>query len=405
MMKLGLSTAGRQIIRGGKPYRGIGINFYDALLHSADDLEARFAVLASKGIPFARVNAGDFAAGSAAGTGWRLYFDNPTAWWARIDQLVTIAEKYGVGLILSMFWRYATTPDLMAYAPGGTGLRDALDQWGVASSATRTFMRAYTAAFVTRYAQRPGVWAWQMGNEFNTYAANYPRASFPGRGDGSPAAYATAVDATTAIGATDQETYAAMFAAMQDWCAVVAANDPHGRIRISGNSVPQVSIYNQSNGISAAIDTYDQWMSGAPGGRPFPEYENPRCMDVVSAHIYQGARQDYWYWNDKTYAVAKPEGLIRTCKAVAEFYGRPFVLDEWGACAAAEPAVTADATAELAQFTSMLATIVKERVPLSALWNFGYAGSNAVTGWNVDVGGAREYQLNALAAANQAIAL
>ena len=397
MTRLGLSASRSQILKGGRPYRAIGLNFYSLFNH--DDLAQQFALLAAKGVPFVRYNAGQFEAGANGNAGWRQYLTNPAGWWAKNAAIVSAAESAGIGLIPSMFWRHATTCDLMAFTSAGK--RDTIGQWGNPASNTRQFMRAYTAEFVQRYAESPAIFGWEMGNEYESYADLFPRASFPPLADGGPASYAAAP--ANANGTTDQLTTADLFNAAADWCAVVRANDPHGRLLSSGAAISLPNRYNQFNNISAGLDTYAQWMSGAPGALPWPEYENPRCFDTLCAHSYQAARKAFWYWNDQTFAKATPDQLIGLLKTMAEHHGRPLFLGEFGAIRG-DAGVTADAAAETAQFTTMLAAIVRERVPLSALWNYGYvANGSGIDAWNVDVGTPRQYQLDALAAANTAL--
>lgn len=397
MTRLGLSASRSQIIKGGRPYRAIGLNFYS--LFNRADVAPQLALLAARGVPFVRYNSGQFEAGANNGAGWRQYLNNPSAWWAKNDEIVAAAEAVGIGLIPSMFWRHATIPDLMAYTSANK--RDTLSQWGVKTSNTRAFVRDYTAAFVDRYARSPAIWGWEMGNEYESYADVFPRTTFSGRADGSPAAYAASPDPATANGTTDAISLADLAAASAEWCSVVAEHDPHGRIRSGGNALSLPTRYNQFNNLSAELDTYAQWMTGAPGGLPWPEFENPRCYDVLSAHSYQQARRAFWYWNDQAYAKATPEGLIGLLKSMAEAYGRPLFLGEWGVVRGDNP-VTPNATSEAAQFDTTVAAIVRERVPLSALWNYGYEpNGSGIDIWNVDVGTPRQYQLDALASANE----
>jgi hypothetical protein len=399
MTRLGLSASRSEIIKGGRPYRAIGLNFYS--LFNRGDVADQLALLARRGVPFVRYNAGQYEAGANNSVGWRQHLTNPAAWWAKNDEIVAAAEAADIGLIPSLFWRYATIPDLMAFT--SVGKRDTLSQWGVRASNTRAFVRDYTATFVDRYASSPAIWGWEMGNEFESYADLFPRATFISRADGSPTEYTVTPVPSTANGATDAISLADLAAASADWCSVVAEHDPHGRIRSSGNALSLPTRYNQFNNLSAGLDTYAQWMAGAPGNLPWPEFENPRCYDVLSAHSYQQARRAFWYWNDQTYAKAAPESLIGLLKSIAESFGRPLFLGEWGAIRG-DRLVTPDATAETAQFATTLAAIVRERVPLSALWNYGYqTNGSGIEAWNVDLGTARQYQLDALTAANGAL--
>jgi len=66
---LGLTQVGRQVLMGGKPFYGCGINFYDAVDHyntynpsldAYSNYKYHFDLIAAAQIPFVRINIGAF---------------------------------------------------------------------------------------------------------------------------------------------------------------------------------------------------------------------------------------------------------------------------------------------------------------------------------------------------------
>ena len=120
------------VLRSGKPYRGIGINYFDCFLRTlkkGDDTsyDAGFATLAAKGIPFAR-----FCATGFWPSDMKLYQTNRAEYFRRLDGVVKSAEKHGIGLVPSLFWFFACVPDLVG---------EPMDQWANPQSKTQAWMR------------------------------------------------------------------------------------------------------------------------------------------------------------------------------------------------------------------------------------------------------------------------
>ena len=95
---LGLSVQDGVLVRNAWPYRGIGVNYFNAfgrvLADSSDtSYQQGFAVLREHDIPFAR-----FAACGFWPSDWRLYQTNPTEYFRRLDGVIEAAEKNQIGL-------------------------------------------------------------------------------------------------------------------------------------------------------------------------------------------------------------------------------------------------------------------------------------------------------------------
>src|SRR5262245_24078736 len=148
-------TVNRQgtVLRHGRPYRGIGVNYFDAfirVLRNPADVSYRdgFSQLGANGIPFARI-----AAGGYTGQNLAAYLTDKDSYFRRLDDVVASAEKAHVGLIASLFWSVGGVCDAVDEPPGN---------WGNPASATRQFMRRYTQEVVSRYAKSPAIWGWEF---------------------------------------------------------------------------------------------------------------------------------------------------------------------------------------------------------------------------------------------------
>ena len=101
------------VLKDGKPYRGIGVNCFNCFLRTLKkdgdtNYDAGFAILAAKGIPFAR-----FCATGFWPKDMDLYQQDRAEYFRRLDGVVKSAEKHGIGLVPSLFWQFACVPDLV----------------------------------------------------------------------------------------------------------------------------------------------------------------------------------------------------------------------------------------------------------------------------------------------------
>ncbi len=140
---LGLTVSREGVLtKEGRPFRGVGVNVFDLFnrtLANAEDTsyEQALRTLADLKIPFVRFAACGFWPRNMA-----LYQRDKEAYFRRLDAVVDSARSNGVGLIPSLFWYYATVPDLVGKS---------MDQWGHPESKTHQFMRTYVREIVTRY--------------------------------------------------------------------------------------------------------------------------------------------------------------------------------------------------------------------------------------------------------------
>jgi hypothetical protein len=337
------------LVKGGKPFRGFGVNYYDVFLRVLGDVkdtryEEGFRQLAEAKIPFVRFIACGFWPKDA-----RLYLDDKAEFFRRFDLIVKAAADNGVGLIPSLFWNQATVCDLVG---------EPCDQWGNPASKTHAYLRQYVRDVVTRYQDSPAIWGWEFGNEFNL-GANLPNAS-----EHRPAVW---VDLGTAASrsARDEWTYEIIRTAFTEFGKEVRKYDPY-RIISTGDGFPRACGWHNWKQGTWDADTPEQ-------AAEMLRDDNPDLVNIISVHAYE----------DDTKRIGA--GM-----AVAGLAGKPLFVGEFGV-----PGLPAESETK---FGEMLQVLEQAEVPLAALWTFGGQQEDTFTVW---AGGARAYQLKALTEANR----
>ena len=345
----GLSVRDGTLLKDGTPYRGIGVNYFDAFArtlkdHNDTSYETGFRVLAENGIPLARFMCGGFWPADM-----RLYVENKARYFELLDGVVRAAEKHGIGLIPSLFWYLATVPDLVG---------ESCDQWGNPASKTHEFMRTYTREVVSRYRDSPTIWGWEFGNEYNL-SADLPNAK-----EHLPA-IVTRLGTPAIRSDRDVLTHEMLRTALHEFAEEVRKDDPT-RMICTGNSIPRPSAWHQMHEGTWAKDSPDQFAQTLAG-------DNPDPIDTVSVHVYRDAI----------------DRLVEAVQA-ARKCGKPLFVGEFG--------VSGEGPDVVKQFESLLRHIEEMQVPLAALWVFDYQGQSE---WTVRPDHSRSYQLAAIAEANR----
>ncbi len=344
----GLYVEKGMVVRNGRPFRGIGVNYFDAFYRHLKDekntsYDAGFRQLADAGIPFCRIMGCGF---------WpidqKLYRENKGEFLRRLDDVVRSAEKHGVGLVPSLFWQTAALPDLVG---------ESVNQWGNPRSRTRQYMREYVRDIVQRYEDSPAIWGWEFGNEYNL-DANLPNAA-----QHRPPVVPSLGTPTTRS-ADDELTYEAIRSAFQEFATEVRKYDPH-RIISTGDSVLRESAWHNWKEKTWRKDTPEQFQEMLSA-------DNPPPVNVISIHAY----------GDVTRHLGE---IMQVAKAI----GQPLFVGEFG---------VGDGEADgEAKYRAMLAAIETSGVPLAAVWVFDHGDSKlSITSDNN-----RAYQLRAIAEANR----
>lgn len=338
-----------RLIRGGVPYRGFGVNYFDCflrLLRNPDDDHYRegFAVLARHGIPFAR-----FCATGFVPRDMELYTADREGYFRRLDVVVEAAEEHGVGLVPSLFWQYMMVPNLVG---------EPASAWGDTESRTQAWMRRYTREVVERYRNSPAIWMWEMGNEYGLKVLLPPRAELD---DEDP----TELD-PHAREPHEILRYPEMRTAFREFGREVRKLDPVRPIS-TGDSIPRVFAWHQERENTWKRDSREQFEEMLGRAHPDP-------IDVISVHLYRDQDLDRLDW------------LVDGARKL----GKPVFIGEFGALGFEIK------TAE--RFEEVLARFERAEVALAALWVFGY---DKRPGYYVSESNERSYQLKAIAAANR----
>jgi hypothetical protein len=348
--KPGLTVRDGKFLLEGRPYRGVGVNYYDLfkrVVGSSGDESSLLglAALGRSGVPFVRFNAGGWHERE-----WRRYLDNPEAHWAAMDRVVRAAEEAGVGLIPSLFWTHR-----LAFA-----FDERMSDWGRADSRTIAEMRRYTAAMVMRYRSSPAIWAWEFGNEWNLNADLPNAADFRPKGGDE----------------RDDLTNTALSFALAEFAAVVRAHDAT-RPLMTGHSHPRFAAWHNTHKRSWGADSFEQW-------REILHRDNPPPYDTVGIHIYADTEATEvcarWTtgWGD----------YVGKLRAFATETRRPLFIGEFGL---AEGDKFSPEQVK-ARYRDILAAMEAADVDLAALWVFDLPSQ--AKDWSVTFDNARAYMLH-----------
>jgi hypothetical protein len=339
------------VLKDGKPFRAIGINYFDCFLRTLKDgndtsYEAGFATLAAKGIPFVR-----FCATGFWPEDMQLYLNDRAEYFRRLDAVVQAAQKRGLGMVPSLFWFYATVPDIV---------REPVDAWADPRSKTRAFMREYVREVVTRYRDNPAIWVWEFGNEYSL------EASLPNAKEHRPP-LVPALGTPTSRSQRDELTFAMVHQAFAAFGSEVRKYDPQ-RMVVTGDSFLRPSAWHQEHEGTWTSDTPEQFAE-------MLTMVNPAPISAISLHLYQDN-----------------EGLLAQAVQVAHKLNKPLFVGEWGA---------PDATPESeAACRRQLKAICDDDVPLAALWVFDLASQKD---FSVTAANPRAWQLELIADANHVL--
>ncbi len=349
----------------GQPYRGIGVNYFDAfqrrLLDHADlSYREGFQTLAAHEIPFVRFMAGGFWPCE-----WALYQSDRDAYFALMDDVVNAAHELGIGLVPSLFWWLACTPDLAG---------EPVNAWGNPESKTHVFMMRYAKEMVERYQHHPAIWAWEFGNEYNL-SSDLPNAM-----DHLPWT-PVELGAPATRSKNDILTGTALTTALQSFGETIRRLDPVRPIT-SGHAIPRPSAFHQRLELSWKRDSREQHIQEMLLSHPEP-------LNLLSIHLYPDAlQQQYFDRDDITYAL-----LLDAAMDASRHSGKPLFVGEFGV--PSNPKGEDDRIA----FNQILRAVVDSDVPLAAFWVFDYKAQESQ--WSISKDNGLAYRLEMIRAANQ----
>jgi hypothetical protein len=362
-----------QIVKDGKPFRAIGVNYFDAFYRtlaspSSTSYIAGFQVLIAHDIHYARILLGGFYPNDM-----KQYITSKPSYFQRMDAFVKAAEDNHFGIIADLFWCNNICADMVG---------EHMDAYDDPNSEAYVFMRQYIADVVGRYKDSPAIWGWECGNEYNL-SNDLPNATqwLPSTDTnrGFPPTRDPARD-TFPSGRTNK--------ILAEFAKAVRAIDPD-RIIVSGNSAPRFCAWHNTHYNSWGADTFAQ----------FSEIllrDNPDPLNVLCVHAYAGTETDFFADRKVTYS-----GLLAAIKEIGAGVKKPVFLGEFGSPAYLDTQLTTINPDEHAQITEIIAAIEDNKIPLSGLWNFDRVQYDPT--WCITATNSRGYMLDMVAAANARI--
>lgn len=361
---VGLSIENGKFVKDGRPFRGVGVNYFDLFSRTFDQPQdtstlSNLTSLAQAEIPFVRFMCGRYWPAEQ-----RIFLTNRTAFFEKLDRVVRCAETNKLGLIPSLFWHVATVPDLM---------EEHLDQLGNPESKSIAYIRQYTTEIVTRYRNSPAIWGWEFGNEYNldcdlpNHASHRPPIQ-PGLGTPS-----TRTE-------RDELEFAQLKVAFQAFSETVRKFDPERAI-FTGNAAPRTAAWHNVNRNSWDTDSRDQ----------FEEMllrDNPDPINTLTVHLYPESSGSY---PGNTKSIGE---FFRAANASANRAGKPLFLGEFGV-----PAQVGSLKKQQEVLQEFLHAIREHQIGLSAYWVFDFPPQSK--DFNADLKGDRRFIFEAIKQLNK----
>lgn len=364
----------------GPVYRGIGVNFYSlfsrALENPADPVyRGGLQKLRDHNIQFVRASAGRYWP-----INWKLYLNNKTEWFNRLDKVVTAAENTGIGLIPCLFWHPVTVSDIVG---------EPRNQWGNPFSDTIEFMRTYTREIVTRYRDSPAIWGWQFSAEFNL------QVDLPNSVTNSQTRGGTHTElGQPATRSPQDDLYTEdLVTATREFAETVRKHDPH-RFITTGNSLPRPTQWHQYQYGKFEFDTRAQFAE-------ILKKHNPHPVDTLSIdHYPESAPHVSRPFHEMRFGpnnIVTTEEVYRAAVEVGQNDRRPVILVEtgWSRDAPDIPGKTKRET-----FKRVLSAAFDNGIPFGGVWEYHSNVEARARNWNLTFDNDRAYQLEAIQQAN-----
>jgi len=278
-----------------------------------------------------------------------------------LDRVVRAAEDNGLGLVPTLFWHYATVPDLV---------REPLSAWGDRMSRTHAFMQAYTEEILSRYRNSRAIWMWEFGNEYNDWV------DLPRTGRFRPPVVQE-LGTPVARSSEDDLSLSMLMDAYSAFAATAHRLDPE-RLISAGNDITRENAA-QRDGHRRGLDTRKQWTQML--------LRQNEGFSVLSVHCYMNRA---YFFRDRHVEVP---GMFRVIQQIAVEAKKPVFVGEFGPSGE-------DREAGNAAFRVLLRAVEQSNVALAAVWNFSRKSSDGVN-WNINFTNENAWMLREVTAANE----
>jgi hypothetical protein len=248
----------------------------------------------------------------------QLYFDDKAEYFRRFDLIVERARINNVGLIPSLFWTHYTIADIIG---------EPVNSVGNPKSETISAVKQYIQDVVSRYADSPAIYGWEVGNEWSN-AIDLPNAETM-----RPPTY-TALGNPAERTEKDELTLEMLRTFMFTVASEIRKYDPY-RMISSGNSYPRSSAWHQWYENSWTGDNDAQKMAAL-------RLHNPDPVDCISVHYYESERD------------------LVLAKAAADSVNKTIFVGEFGANGYTQQVED--------EFDQLFANVLGSNSPISAVW-------------------------------------
>jgi hypothetical protein len=360
---LGLSVENGTVMLQGKPFRGIGANYFTLftrLSQSRDDGSSlsNLSALAAANIPFVRFSCGGYWPSEQ-----RLYLENRELFLQQLDRVVQRAEQAHIGLVPSLFWHLPTVPDLVG---------EPMQELGNSQSKSIALIRRYTEDIVQRYNKSPAIWGWEFGNE-PALGADLPNA----QGHRPP----IVPELGTPPIRTERDDLSSGHLHLAELAFAEAVRKfDRTRLIFSGNAMPRASAWHNTGEQSWKADSAAQFGE-------ILQRDNPDPMNTLTVHLYASPGITY------PAGARTIDEIIAATMQEARRAGKPLFIGEFGA-----ERQLGTLNQQKVVFQELLTAIDRNEVPLAAFWVFDLSAQEKT--WNISFQNDRSFLIRLVAEAN-----
>lgn len=352
---LGLYVEEGVMKKDGKPFYGVGINYYN-LLNSAFSQKwditpslAALETLKSYDVRVIRFNIVGYKYEE-----WNYVTKLENKYFETFDKIVKKAEELEIGLIPSFFWSHGAVSDYLD-EPSGTA-------YSQRDSKTTEFMLEFTEKVVKRYAESPAIYGWEYSNEVNLVSdlPNWNPSPLP------------ATSKRSSRTNDDKMTTTHYHNGLKFWAEVIKENDPYGRIICNGDAIQREYAWNLRQGNGWKLDTKEQY-------EKILDYLQ-EDMTAVSSHVYAECGARGWK-NPK--GLNSAIGLFDDWTSYLEFLmaegrrmNKAVYLGEtgfvYGDATQADVDAGLDAAAKASVYAMIADSALETDFPLTLFWNYDH---------------------------------